>query len=245
MNQPVFSTAGDSAALHYAARLLEQWGYKVLPTPGPEVSHLLLPAPSFEKEGVIKGGISLEATLERLPAAITVMGGNLPPLPCRAVDFLKDEHYLWENAAITAQCALGLIQKHREHLSGAEVLIIGWGRIGKHLAGLMAQAGAAVSVAARKAQDQLAAKAAGFQGVETGKWDLARYGIIVNTAPARLLEQEEARPEALLVDLASVQGIVGDRVIWARGLPNKDAPDVSGMLMAKTALRYALGKEFI
>lgn len=243
MKKPVFSTAGDGAALRYAAKQLARWGYPVLPEPGPEVSHLLLPVPSFEREGVLKGGTALETALAQLPQDAAVMGGNLPPLPCQAVDFLKDEYYLWENAAITAQCALALIRKHREDLSGTQVLIIGWGRIGKQLASLMAQSSGSVTIAARKELDRQAGKAAGFGAVETGKWKLQQYSIIINTAPAPLLAQEEARPETLLVDLASAQGITGDRVIWARGLPNKDAPEDSGMLMAKTALRYALGKE--
>ena len=46
-----------------------------------------------------------------------------------------------------------------------------------------------------------------------------------------------------ITDLASVKGIAGDNVIWARGLPGKDAPEESGTLIAKTVLRYALGKE--
>lgn len=204
-----------------------------------------MPVPSFEDTGALKGGQRLEEVLQRLSEDVTVMGGNLPPMPRQAVDFLKDEHYLWENAAITAQCTAALIQAHWEDQSGAEVLIIGWGRIGKQLAALLAQAGGSVTVAARKEQDRLAAKAAGFGAVETGKWNPMQYDIIVNTAPARLLEQEDARLEALLVDLASVRGIGGDRVIWARGLPNKDAPEASGMLIAKTALRYALGKEYL
>ena len=45
------------------------------------------------------------------------------------------------------------------------------------------------------------------------------------------------------MDLASVRGIAGDRVDHALALPGKDAPQESGNLIAKTALRYALGKE--
>jgi hypothetical protein len=60
-----------------------------------------------------------------------------------------------------------------------------------------------------------------------------------------MLDQTHAKMDTLLMDLASVQGIVGDRVIWARGLPNLDAPEESGLLMAKTALRFALEKESI
>lgn len=245
MKGPVFSTAGDSQALRHAANALTQWGYCVRSEPDAGVSHLLLPVPSFEKDGILKGGIRLEDALRKLPSAVTVLGGNLPSLPCRAVDFLKDEHYLWENAAITAQCALALIRRHQKKLAAVSTLIVGWGRIGKQLAALMTQSGASVTIAARKEQDRQLAAAQSFDTVEPGKWNLQQYGIIVNTAPAPLLSQEEAAPDALLMDLASVRGIEGDRVIWARGLPSKEAPDDSGLLMAKTALRYALGKEHL
>ena len=57
------------------------------------------------------------------------------------------------------------------------------------------------------------------------------------------MTQEEAKKDALLMDLASVRGIAGDRVNWALALPGKDAPEVSGTLIAKTALRYALREE--
>ena len=50
-------------------------------------------------------------------------------------------------------------------------------------------------------------------------------------------------PEALLMDLASLRGIEGDRVIWARGLPGKDAPESSGALIAKTVIRLLERKE--
>ena len=42
---------------------------------------------------------------------------------------------------------------------------------------------------------------------------------------------------ALKIDLASKPGIGGSDVIWARGLPGKDAPESSGELIAKTIIR--------
>ena len=57
------------------------------------------------------------------------------------------------------------------------------------------------------------------------------------------MTQEEAKKDAMLMDLASVRGIAGDRVDHALALPGKDAPEASGALIAKTALRYALEKE--
>lgn len=236
MKQPVFYTAGDSAALRRARHQLHEWGYPVAHVPSEKVTHLLLPVPSLESDGTIKGGGIPAEVLRALPKDVTVMGGNLPELPCRSIDFLRDEFYLLENAAITAQCTLNLL---RQPVQDAAVLIIGYGRIGKHLAPLLKALGANVTIATRKGF----APQPGYGWVETPKWDAAAYDIIINTAPAPLLDQQDARHDAQLIDLASVKGISGDRVIWARGLPSREAPDASGILIAKTALRYALGKE--
>ena len=243
MKQPVFCTAGDTAALRNARNFLQKLGYTVSAEPSAAVTHLLLPVPSLEADGTIKGGQRLEDSLKTLPEDVTVLGGNLPILPCRQVDFLQDEFYLGENAAITAQCTVRLIQQHRDMISGSAALIIGWGRIGKRLAPMLKELGADVTVAARKQADLAAASELGYGTIEAATWNAQRYDIIINTAPAPIMDQQEARADTLLIDLASVKGIAGDRVIWARGLPNKEAPDASGILIVKTALRYALRKE--
>lgn len=243
MKQPIFCTAGNTDALRRAENQLLQWGYELSPVPCSRVSHLLLPVPSFDSPGILKGGQRLDDILNILPPGVTVLGGNLPQLPCRAIDFLRDEFYLGENAAITAQCAIKLLRQHRGALAGESVLVIGWGRISKRLAPLLKGQGAVVTVAVRKDSDLLALRQLAYNGVAIAQWEPAQYSIIINTAPAPLLDESDTDPAALLVDLASIQGIRGSRVLWARGLPNKDAPDASGTLIAKTALRYALGKE--
>lgn len=243
MKQPVFYTAGDTAALRYARNILCQWGYTVSDNPCDSVTHLLLPVPSFEADGILKGGIRLLDVLKTLPSDVEILGGNLPPLPYHCADFLQDKFYLEENAAITANCAVNLIRQHREHIRNAAVLIIGWGRIGKRLAAQLKDLDARITVSVRREIDQQNAGILGYDTVEPSKWDTLKYDIVINTAPAPLLDQQETREDTLLMDLASIRGIAGDRVIWAKGLPSKDAPDISGILIAKTALRYALRKE--
>ncbi len=246
MNQPVFFTAGDTAALQQARNQLLQWGYDVSPAPSNQVTHLLLPVPSFEKPGVLKGNQNFDQLLDTLPPQIKILGGNLPPLPYKSADFLQDEYYLTENAAITAQCTVKLIhQQHTDSLENKNILIIGWGRIARQLAPLLKAQGAIVSVAARKDAALEAVNQLDFLPVTVFQWDLTQYDMIINTAPALLLDESETDPSALLIDLASSRGISGGRVIWARGLPSKEAPDISGILIAKTALRYALGKEHL
>ena len=243
MKPPIFSTAGESDALQHARNQLLQWGYAVVPFSNDQATHLLLPVPSFDRSGILKGDQPFSEVLELLPEGITIFGGNLPPLPRSNVDFLQDEYYLGENAAITAHCALKIIQQQVGDLTGARVLVIGWGRIGKRLVSLLSAKGAIVSVAVRKTTDAQALQQLGYTTLIAPQWDPIQYNIIVNTAPTPLLSESATSPSALLLDLASTRGIEGNRVIWARGLPNRDAPDASGLLMAKTALRYALRKE--
>ena len=244
MKQILFYTAGHTEALRFARKRLESWGYALSPTPSEKVTHLLLPVPSFEEPGVLKGGTPLSHVLKALPERITILGGGLPELPCRCVDFLKDEYYLMENAAITAQCAAALAQQEwKTNLKNVPVLIIGWGRIGKQLVPRLKELGAAVTVAVRKERDMLALQAERCDAVLLPRLQPDRYCIVFNTAPAPVLDAADTKPEALLIDLASVPGIIGNNVLWARGLPNKYAPEASGNLIAKTALRFALGKE--
>lgn len=244
MQQPVFYTAGHSDALCRARNLLQQWGYAVSPTPGTEVTHLLLPVPSFDSPGILKGGQRLESVLQQLSETVTVFGGNLPDLPYPCRDMLKDEFYLCENAGITAQCAVKILQQ-KCTLSGASVLVIGWGRIGKRLLPLLKEHGAAVTIALRKEKDLHFLQVQGESAVLTALWQPNQYDIVINTAPAAVLNESQCKQQAILMDLASVQGIEGENVLWARGLPGKYAPEASGTLIAKTALRYALGKEHL
>lgn len=244
LKQPIFFTAGESPALVYAKNRLTSWGYDVSPIPTEHVTHLLLPTPSFSSPGILKGGRPLHEVLKDLGAHITIIGGHLPPLPYQIVDLLTDEYYLTENAAITAHCAIKrLLKSYPGTLQNKQVLVIGWGRIGKNLASLLRCLGADVTVAARKETDQYALRRQQYHITEPLSWDLQQYTIIINTAPAPLMHQDETSEDTLLMDLASTRGILGDRVDHALALPGKDAPEESGELIAKTALRYALRKE--
>jgi len=210
-------------------------------------TYLLLPVPSFEPGGTVKGGMALEDILALCSPDVVVIGGNLnhPALDgYQTIDLLNDPFYVTQNAAITAHCALGLILTDLPvTLPEQEILIIGYGRIGKCMAKLLKDLGAAVSVAARKDADRAMAEAMGFRSIAPGGWNLNTYRVIVNTAPAPLLDAADCASNALLLDLASVQGITGDRVNWARGLPGICSPESSGKLIAKTALRLIFEKE--
>ena len=241
MNQKEFRTAGGTMALAYAADTLKRAGWKQTE----DARLLLLPVPSFEADGSIKGGGELAPLLR--PDTI-VAGGNLQREALagyRCVDLLQDPLYLSENAAITAYCAIKLAMEHSSViLRGCPVLVAGWGRIGKCLVRLLRLLGAKVSVAARSESDRALLCALGYPAVDlTAPADaLCTQRILFNTVPAMVLPREltqSCRQDCLMIDLASVQGIEAPNVLWARGLPNKYAPESSGQLIAKI-----LEKEF-
>lgn len=239
MTTAKFHLIGHTAAIIYAAATLHDAGYPLLPYPDPEATHLILPVPSFEPDGGVRGGGDILQILALLPKDITIIGGNLdrPELAVyKKIDLLKDACYTAENAAITAHCAIKLaMNKLPATFDGQKVLVIGWGRIGKCLARLLAGLGAKVTVAARKEEDRAMLHALGYGAVNTANIDTTPYRVLFNTVPAMTVPF--CFGNALKIDLASKQGIGGSDVIWARGLPGKDAPESSGDLIARTIIR--------
>lgn len=238
MNDCQIYTAGHTDALSYATEFLKQHDVSVESQPE-KSTHLLLPVPSFESNGSIKGGGNLAELLNILPKDITVIGGNLncpELLEYKKVDLLQNPYYLAENADITAHCAIKLAMAQLPvTLKDCSVLVIGWGRIGKCLGKLLRQLGAQVTVAARKDVDRAMLSALGYRTVDTENLNTSAYRVIFNTAPVMICPCTDGN--GLKIDLASNLGLGGSDVIWARGLPNRDAPESSGKLIAQCVLK--------
>jgi len=250
MSRYIFYPATRAPALLAAAEALKSRGYGVVSRPCEGVTHLLLPVLSFESDGTIKGGGDLQALLQLLPKHITIVGGGLPEIPdYKTMDLLKDPEYLAGNAYVTAHCAVRLaMMRLPVTMRKCKVLIIGWGRIGKCLTRLLRALEADLTVVARKENDRAIAHALGYAAItpEEMEQQLDRYRLIFNTAPALMLTPEQAKEcneKCLKIDLASVAGIESPDVLWARGLPGKDAPESTGVLIAKTVIRLLDRKE--
>ena len=240
MNEKIFYCAGSNRALYYAAAFLMEEGAVFLPCPDHTVTHLLLPIPSFETDGSIKGGGDLSEILDRLPKTVTVIGGNLnrPELSeYEVLDLLEDPWYLARNASITAHCTLELaLAKLPVTLEKCPVLVIGWGRIGKCLAKLLHGLGACVTVAARKESRRVMIEALGYRSCSMEDMQAKNYRLIINTVPAMVLPK--AAGTGLKIDLASTPGIGGKDVLHARGLPGLLAPESSGELIAQLITQW-------
>ena len=240
MNDLIFYCAGSSRAQIYAAAFLMEEGAIFLPAPDHTVTHLLLPVPSFEADGSIKGGGDLRQILSQLPKTVTVIGGNLNReelAEYEVLDLLKDPWYLARNASITAHCTLELaLAKLPITLEKCPVLVIGWGRIGKCLSKLLHGLGACVTVAARKESRRVMIDALGYKSCAIEEIHPENYRLIINTVPAMILPS--ASGTALKIDLASIPGIGGAEVLQARGLPGRLAPESSGALMAQVITQW-------
>lgn len=247
MKSTVLCIAGSSAALQYAGNHLQSQSITVTQEPCEEMTHLLLPVPTLDAEGKIKGGISPEDLVKRIHENTVIFGGNLKhPVFHRftCIDLLQDSQYLAENAEITADRAIIRLGAHLPvTISGCPILVIGWGRIGKCLAQKLKALNADITVAARKETDRATLSSLGYKTADTEnlQTSLYNYRAIINTAPFPIVTERHrslCHSDCIFLDLASSPGIMGENILWERGLPSRDAPESSGKLIGQTVLRY-------
>lgn len=170
-----------------------------------------------------EGSLPLAEVLDRLrPGQIVCAGLVTPPVAALADargltlhDYFAREELAIANAVPTAEGAIQIAMEELPiTLHGARVLVVGYGRLGRALAPRLAALGARVSVAARKWSDLAWIEAEGYGVEHSGQlrgW-LCGYDLILNTVPARLLEEETLRdlkPGCLVLDLASKPGGAG------------------------------------
>ena len=235
MNGPTMYIPMPTPALETAARHLRRLGVRFTDT-ALEAQYLLYSAPT-------KLQMLDDCTMDQ-----TVIGGGLDFLNenVERLDLLKDPYYLSANAAITAEAALALVLENlRCEICQANILILGWGRIGKCLTHQLHHLNASVTVYARKDADRAMLRALGYRYIsreDLGR-TLPRFHCVINTVPAAVLTEPEARtlrPGCLKLELASGIWLPGEDVVPAHGLPGKCKPDASGALIAKT-IAYHLG----
>lgn len=160
------------------------------------------------------------------------------------IDFMQSEEFAILNTIPTVEGAIEIAIKETDiTLHGANILILGFGRIGKLLAKTLKGFESKIELAARKEEDFAWIDTYGYRKVMYDQLDekLHSYDIIFNTVPTLMLDEkrlEKIKKECLIIDLASKPGGVdfnkanslGIKTNWALGLPGKVAP--------KTAARY-------
>ena len=189
--------------------------------------------------------ITIREMMHNINAKVLIAGAISPEVYEMAndeyieiVDIMKREELAVLNTIATAEGTIQVaIENTNRILHGSEVLILGFGRIGKVLARKMTGLSAKVTCAARKDEDLAWIKAYGHMATNINFLgeNLSQYDIIINTVPHLILTEERmqyVKKECLLIDLASNPGGIDKKtskdrnlkLIWALALPGKVAP---------------------
>lgn len=242
MGKNMLFPVGTGESCRFASGFLADRGFLLTDHPSPDITHILLDIPSLDESGLLRDGSSLQELLRMLPNTVTVIGGGLDReflKDYRKTDLLKDPRFLAKNAAITAECALQAAMPYLTTvLRDTSVLILGWGRIGKCLAKLLAHMGSCVTVAARKENDRAMLEGLGYRAVDffNLETEIPRHKLLFNTVPQGICLKGHFR-DCVKIDLASLPGLQGEDILPARGLPGKYAPESAGCLIAESICR--------
>ncbi len=199
--------------------------------------------------------ITIREMMHHINAKVLIAGNILPEVYELAndeyieiVDIIKREELAVLNTIATAEGTIQVaIENTNKILHGSEVLILGFGRIGKVLARKLAGLSVKVTCAARKDEDLAWIQAYGHKAINinTIGENLKKYDIIINTVPHTILSEERlqyVKQDVLLIDLASNPGGIDKKAVknknlkfvWALSLPGKVAPTTSAEFIKET-----------
>jgi len=179
------------------------------------------------------------------------------------IDMLSREELLVHNAIPTAEGAIKIaIEETDITLHGNNMLVIGYGRIGTVLSGMLRGMGAVVSTVVNSSRGAALAKSCGHRVVnfEDMELQLKEADVIFNTVPKILLDKRNMKhisKNTLIIDLASPPYGVdvnaardfGLKVLFTNSLPGKIAPVTTAGYILETInhiiseIEAAAGKE--
>ena len=140
------------------------------------------------------------------------------------IDIMKREELAVLNTIATAEGTIEVAIKNTgKILQGANVLVLGFGRVAKIVAAKFNNLSAKVTVAARKITDLAWIEAYGYNSLDINNmlYDLKDFDIIINTVPQTIIKERELKhmnSDVLLIDLASQPGGIESKVAINMGM---------------------------
>lgn len=218
---------------------------------------VFLPVPYKSPDGFIKAPLSkyklkLDDIVSRYKNSFFVLGrcdDNARELIGeRCFDLLKDESFLIENAALSAEGAILGYQNYTKHsLIGAKCLVVGYGRIAKLLCSMLGSFTDRIAATARKDKDLALIRAAhlGCEHTVDLKEIVKDYDVIFNTVPYHVFGQSELnaiKKSTVFIELASppygcdieLAKTVGVDVRIEPGIPGRYFPRAAAMAIMRT-----------
>ena len=174
----------------------------------------------------------------------------------KVIDVMKREDLVILNTIATAEGTIELAIKNTDKiLSGSNVLVLGFGRVGKVVASKFKAMCAEVTCAARKPTDLAWMKAFEYESININDLgqNLQKFDIIINTVPQMIINKnlmKYMKKDVLMIDLASNPGGINRddakeldlKLIWALALPGKIAP-ISSAKFIKETIYNALSED--
>lgn len=157
-----------------------------------------------------------------------------------------NERLTLRNAVYTAEGAIHAVSERALFsLSECSALVVGYGRIGRALTGMLLGYGTKVTVAARSQEARSLAERAGAKAVDMEGMlrELPLQRAVFSTPPQRVLEEAQLsclRRDALLVDLSSPPYGVDLKAAQAMGLNAWREPGLPGRFCPESAGRALL-----
>lgn len=208
--------------------------------------------------------IAMDELLLHIPRSAALVAGAIPGEIRSRMDasgllwhdLMDDEQLTLDNAIPSAEGAIQLaLERMDVTLSGSMALVLGYGRIGKALTGMLLGMGAKAHVFARRTDALALARLAGATPVSESQLleALGKMDVVLNTIPAMVLGQTRlarTKPSVEIIDLASAPGGVDFQAakVLRRsanldlGLPGKVAPRSAAQYM-KQAIDRLLNRE--
>lgn len=222
---------------------------------------VILPMPGTDEQGRVKAEFA-GTSLFLKPEHLALLKPGTPLLVGVANDYLRSEAASLDlklietaeldeiaiyNSIPTAEGAIAIAMRETSiTLHGAQLLIVGFGRIGMTLARMLKGIGGEVCVVARKEADLARAEEQGHRVFNYGTVVsvLHRVDVLFNTVPHPVVTEDwlkKLKPEAVLIELASPPGgidyglaeALGLKMIKAMGLPGKAAPVTAGNILGR------------
>ena len=187
--------------------------------------------------------------IEKLPFGIVVYGGNdlkkfendLKEKSIKYINIMSDEIFTVKNANLTCEGVLALmIEKSKKSLFENQVLILGGGRLAKGLAVLLGRIGVDFSIVSfnpiKYPEYFIYSKNCYFKYSFVD--DLKNFDIIINTIPAKILDDEivnKIADDTIFIETASVDCLDRTKVKNFQFVP---APALPKKYTCQTAGKY-------
>lgn len=161
-------------------------------------------------------------------------------------DYSESEELMVKNAMLTAEATIEVIISNTPYsIFNSDILILGYGRIGKLLSDDLKNLGANVTVCMRKEYDFAMCSVKGLNTLsyEVLKDNIKKFRTVINTVPFKILDKKIIdcmREDVFLIDISSKDGGCdfeylskkGIKHIHALGLPGKTAPETAGNIIS-------------